>query len=116
MTLGLRGKGLLAGAAMVASLSNPAAAYYHFTRYLRTTTPVQAIPEKFDVNALPNRTLTFYVSENGPTQLQPSDSFASVIGAFRQAIQVWDSVGTSDLRVAFGGLYSQNAPFNTPVA
>ena len=101
---------------MAAFLSSPAAGYYHFTHYLRTTTPVQAIPEKFDLNALPDKTLTFYVSENGPTQLLPSDSFASVIGAFRQAIQVWDSVGTSDLRVAFGGLYNPGASFNTPVA
>ena len=74
------------------------------------------IQEKFDLNALPNKTLTFYISDNGPSQLLPNDSFASVIGAFRQAIQVWDGVGTSDLRVAFGGLYNQNAPFNTPVA
>jgi uncharacterized protein (TIGR03437 family) len=113
MTLA-RGK-TLAGAAMVAFLSSPATAYYHFTHYIRTTAPVQAIQEKFDLNALPNKTLTFYVSDNGPTQLQPGDSLASVIGAFRQAIQTWDSVSTSDLRVAFGGLYNQNAPFNTPV-
>jgi hypothetical protein len=115
MTLRARGN-ILAGAAFAAFLSSPAAAYYHFTHYLRTTAPVQAIQEKFDLNALPNKTLTFYVSDNGPTQLQPGDSFASVIGAFRQAIQTWDSVGTSDLRLAFGGLYNQSAPFNTPVA
>jgi uncharacterized protein (TIGR03437 family) len=110
------GKGLLVGVALAVFLSSPAAAYYHFTHYLRTSTPVQAIPEKFDLNALPNKTLTFYVSDNGPAQLLPSDSFASVIGAFRQAIQVWDGVSTSDLRLAFGGLYNQSAAFNTPVA
>src|SRR5579871_564163 len=111
-----RGKGLLAGIALAASLSSPAAAYYHFTHYLRTSTPIQAIQEKFDLNALPNKTLTFYISDNGPAQLLPGDSLASVIGAFRQAIAVWDGVGTSDLRLAFGGLYNQSAAFNTPVA
>src|SRR5438105_1972860 len=110
------GKGILAGAAMAALLSTPAAAYYHFTHYTRTSAPFVPIQEKFDLNALPNKTLTFYVSDNGPTQLLPNDSFASVIGAFRQAIQIWDGVGTSDLRVAFGGLYNQSATFNTPVA
>src|SRR5690348_7368200 len=109
MIFGARGKSLLAGTAMAAFLSSPAAAYYHFTHYLRTTTPVQAIQEKFDLNSLPNKTLTFYISDNGPSQLQPSDSFASVIGAYRQAIQVWDSVSTSDLRVAFGGLFNSSA-------
>ena len=39
-----------------------------------------------------------------------------MIGAFRQAIPAWDGVGTSDLRLAFGGFYNQSAPFNTPVA
>src|SRR5437868_14703661 len=107
MSLGARGRGVVARAAMAALLSTPAAAYYHFTHYTRTTAPFLPIQEKFDLNALPNKTLTFYVSDNGPTQLLPNDSFASLIGAFRQAIQVWDSVGTSDLRLAFGGLYHQ---------
>jgi len=112
----LVGRGnVLAGVAIAALLSSPAAAYYHFTHYTRITSPVQAIPEKFDLNALPNKTLTFFMSDNGPTQLQAGDSLASVVGAFRQAIQVWDSVGTSDLRVAFGGFYNQSASFNTPV-
>lgn len=92
-------------------LAMPAAAYYHFIRFDPALRPVQT---KFDLNALPNKTLSFYVSDNGPTQLLPNDSFASILGAFRQAIQVWDGVATSDLRLAFGGLYNSNSPSNTP--
>src|SRR6476661_10372355 len=92
-------------------LAAPLAGYYHFIRYDAAGRPVQS---KFDLNSLPNKTLTFYVSDNGPTQLLPNDSFASVLGAFRQAIQAWDAVGTSDLRLSFGGLYSANAASNTP--
>src|SRR5690242_10164267 len=116
MSVGACAKGMVVGLAMAAFLSTPAAAYYHFTHYTRTSAPFLPIQEKFDLNALPNKTLTFYVSDNGPTQLLPNDTFTSIIGAFRQAIQVWDGVGTSDLRLAFGGLYNQSASFNTPVA
>ena len=98
-------------AAMAVLLSTPLAAYYHFIRYDAASRPIQS---KFDLNALPNKTLTFYVSDNGPTQLAANDSFASVLGAFRQAIQAWDGVATSDLRLAFGGLYSAGAASNTP--
>src|ERR1051326_7440194 len=98
-------------AAIAALLATPLGAYYHFIRYDAASRPVQS---KFDLNALPNKTLTFYVSDNGPTQLLPNDSFASVLGAFRQAIQAWDGVPTSDLRLAFGGLYNAAAASNTP--
>jgi len=98
-------------AAMAVLLATPLAAYYHFTRFDAGSRAVQS---RFDLNALPNKTLTFYVSDNGPTQLLPNDSFASVLGAFRQAIQAWDGVASSDLRLAFGGLYSAGAASNTP--
>src|SRR6478672_5027590 len=114
MSLRACGKGIMAGLALAAFLSTPAAAYYHFTHYTRTSAPFLPIQEKFDLNTLPNKTLTFYVSDNGPTQLLPNDSFASILGAFRQAIQAWDGVATSDLRLTFGGLYSPGAASNTP--
>src|SRR5579864_1316420 len=106
--------GILAGAAIAAALSGPAAAYYHFTYYTRPSAPFSPIPAKFDLNALPNKTLTFYVSDNGPTRLANNDSLPSVLGVFQQAIAAWNSVATSDLRLAFGGLYTQGAAANTP--
>jgi uncharacterized protein (TIGR03437 family) len=108
------GKKILVIAVAAVALSTPAAAYYHFTHYTRGSAPWLPIPEKFDVNALPNKTLTFYVSDNGPTLLVANDSFASLLGTFRQAIQAWNSVGTSDLTLAFGGLYPQGSVSNTP--
>src|ERR1051325_8644433 len=98
-------------AAIAILLATPMAAYYHFTRFDALSRPVQS---KFDLNALPNKTLTFYVSDNGPTQLLPNDSFASALGPCRQAIQAWDGVPTSGLRLAFGGLYNAAAASNTP--
>ncbi|MCS7024565.1 MAG: matrixin family metalloprotease [Bryobacteraceae bacterium] len=78
--------------------------YYHFVRYLSRTAPFVAAPEKFDLNALPNRTLNFYVSEVGPTGYVAGDSFASVVSQIRQAAKVWTDVPTSDLQLNFGGL------------
>src|SRR6185369_5955860 len=99
-------------AAWVASLT-PATAYYHYNHLLPNGTVIQ---EKFDLNALPNRTLTFFVTVADPDSLQFSgnDSFASIVSQVRQATQAWNAVDTSDLRVAFGGLISQPVNQSTP--
>ena len=100
--------------ALAAATLTPSAAYYHYTHYLNRTSPYQPILEKFDLSALPNKTVTFYVSDNGPTSFSGNDSFASVLNQIRQAAQVWNSVETSDLRVAFGGLDTSGTPQSTP--
>src|SRR3954452_14364277 len=81
-------------------------AYYFWTHYRLSNAPYNPVPEKYDLNALPNKTVTFYVTDSGPAVYAANDSFASVISQIRQAAQAWNSVGTSDLRVAFGGMYS----------
>ncbi len=103
--------------ALVASallLCTPAFGYYHFTHYLSRTAPYFPIPEKFDLNLLPGKTVSFYVSDSGPVAFSGSDSFPSLISQIRQATQVWNSVDTSDLRVGFGGLAGSTPPQNTP--
>ncbi|MFN7993790.1 MAG: matrixin family metalloprotease [Bryobacteraceae bacterium] len=92
----------------------PSAAYYHYIRYTNAGSPYAAIYEKFDLSALPNKTVTFFVSDSGPTQYSTNDSFASVLGQVREATLVWNRVPTSDLRVAFGGLETTGTPQNTP--
>src|SRR6185436_15441071 len=86
-------------AAFAALSSIPASAYYFFTYYL----PSGIAPAKFDLSALPNKTVSFFVSESGPTAFKANDNFSSVVAQIRQATQVWNGVGSSDLRVAFGG-------------
>ncbi len=94
----------------LAAASVPAAAYYHYNHYL----PQGVVPEKFDLNSLPNRTVTFFVSDSSPTQYAPNDSFASVLSQVRQAAQAWNGVESSNLRVAFGGLISPGTQQRTP--
>ena len=88
----------------------PAPAYYHYIHYLNG----QNVREKFDLSALTNNTVTFFVSEAGPDVYNQTDSFNSVIAQIAQATQIWNGVGTSNLRVAFGGLENGSTLQNTP--
>ena len=56
--------------------------------------------------------MTFLVSESGPTVYSNSDTWNSVLAAIQQATQVWNGVGSSALRVAFGGLENASTPQN----
>ncbi len=47
--------------------------------------PYNPVPEKYDLTALPNKTVTFYVTDTGPSIYSGNDSFASVISQIRQA-------------------------------
>ncbi len=89
-------------------------AYYFWTHYTLRSSPYNPVPEKFDLTVLPNQTVTFYVTDSGPSFYTGNDSFASVISQIRQAAQAWNSVSSSSLRVAFGGLFSAGTPQNTP--
>ncbi len=91
-----------------------APAYYHFVRYQSQSAPFIPVYDRFDLNALPNKTVPFLISENGPGQLAPGDTTAAVISQIRAAARVWNSVDTADIKVAFGGFYSPDTQMNTP--
>jgi hypothetical protein len=98
----------LAATALLAAA--PANAYYYFVHYLASGNA----PEKFDLAALPSKTVTFLVSENVPAVYGGTDSLNSVLGQIEQAAAIWNGVATSDLRVAFGGFENGNTPQNAP--
>jgi len=100
----------LALVALVAGLPASAPGYYHFIQYLNGL----SVPEKFDLTALPSQTVTFYVSEDGPTIYSQNDTFNSVLSQIRQATGVWNGVASSALRVAFGGMENTATPQNVP--
>jgi uncharacterized protein (TIGR03437 family) len=106
-----RGLVLLCGAF---ALALPSQAYYHYIHFNGRNYGAP-LYEKFDISALPYKTVTFSVSDQGPASFAPNDSFGSVLIQVRQALSVWNDVGTSDLRVAFGGLKAAGQPVsNTP--
>ncbi len=91
-----------------------APAYYHFLHYRSLTAPFGPMPEKFDLSALPSKTVLFYVAETGPEKLAEGDSFTAVLSHLRRAGRVWDDISTSDLRVGFGGLFTPGMPQARP--
>ncbi len=105
--------GALAVAALIAGVA-PSPAYYHYVHYLNSSSPYTVVFEKFDLTALPDKTVTFFVSDAGPASYTQNDSFPSVLQQIRNATQVWNAVPTSDLRVAFGGLQVAGTPQSVP--
>jgi uncharacterized protein (TIGR03437 family) len=103
---------ILAGISIMA-LVVPADAYYQYVHYQASplNTPVY---EKFDLSALPNNTVSFLVLDSGPSSYGANDDFSSVISQVQQAVQAWNGVSSSALRVAFGGLESASQTGNGP--
>jgi len=101
-------------AAMMACLAAAASAYYPFVHYQSRVGPFVPIPEKFDLAALPNKTLHVQVTDVGPARLAPGDSSTSVVSQIRMAAKAWNDIETSDLRVAFGGLFTPGTPQTAP--
>jgi len=96
--------------AVWAACLSPLSAYYHYVQYLTRGAPYTLAQDKFDLTALPNKTVTFFVSDSGPSSYPQNDSFSSVLSQVRQAIQTWNAVDSSDLRIAFGGLSNSSTP------
>lgn len=106
-----RGGAGLSLCVVLALAALPAQAYFHFLHY---GTAGQILPEKYNLLQLPSKTVTFYVSDAGPTAYVPNDSFPSAVNQIKQATAIWNGVTTSDLRVAFGGLFTIGTADNSP--
>jgi len=92
------------------TFGTPVFAYYHYVHYLTRSAPYSLAQEKFDLSALPAKTVTFFVADSGPNTYPQNDSFSSVLSQVRQAVNTWNGVSSSDLRVAFGGLNAPGTP------
>ncbi|HYP07645.1 MAG TPA: matrixin family metalloprotease [Bryobacteraceae bacterium] len=89
-------------------------ASYHFIHFNSRTAPWQGIPEKFDVNVLPAKTLPYFITDQSGVQLHPNDTYTGFISQIRAAAKTWSDVESSDLRLAFGGFAAPNAPQSGP--
>ena len=93
--------------------SGSASAYYYYVHF-PTPNSTTAVVEKFDLSALTNNSVPFFISDQGPTALAPGDTFQAVIGEVRTAASVWNAVSTSVLRLTYGGMSGANATRNSP--
>ncbi len=101
-------KRMLACLLTVATL---ALAHYPFVTYNTRTGAFVPLPRKFDLSAIPGRTVQFFIADTTP-QLLPGDSLVSLHSQIRLAAKVWNDVDTSDLRLAFGGMRSAVSPIS----
>ncbi|MBK9165875.1 MAG: matrixin family metalloprotease [Bryobacterales bacterium] len=92
---------------------SPALPYGHFVEYSTRTAPFRAIPQKYNVGALPDRSLPVFVAESAVSTM-PRESLASVLNLVRDGVNVWDRVPSSALRVTFGGLRQSGLPAASP--
>jgi hypothetical protein len=94
--------------------TSTASGYYYYVHFNGRSAPFIPIVEKFDLNALVNKTVPVLVSDQAPSLLAPGDSYQAILSEIRSAISVWNGVQTSDLRMAYAGLVSSGASYNSP--
>ncbi len=103
-TLAIRLIGIAAAVAMFAS---SASAYYFYVHYSSLNGPF--VYEKWDLTALQNNTVNFYISDTGPAAMAPGDTFQAIVSEIRTAALEWNKVNTSAIKFAYGGLYTASA-------
>lgn len=105
---------LLRMSALALLVAATGSAYYHFVHYARVDGAYVAMPERFDLSVLPDRTVNVYVSATGPEKFASGDSFDALLGQLRFAVRAWNGAPGSDLRVGFGGLFTPGTAQNRP--
>lgn len=98
-----RWPGALLMAGFTLCLAANAWAHYPFLRYLNDSPPYQSAPAKFDLEALPDAIVPYYIVRPLPA-LAPGQKSESLVAQIRQAAEVWNAVRTSRLRLRFGGI------------
>ncbi|MEO8100628.1 MAG: matrixin family metalloprotease [Acidobacteriota bacterium] len=89
--------------AALTCLASVAPAYYHWVFFTGRDAPFQANRMKFDVAALPDQTVLYFISKQGPAKMVEGDNFTALVSQIQRAADSWN-VGGSALRVKFGGL------------
>ena len=92
---------LVLAAAMV-SLSSVASAYYHWTFFTQRSGPFQTMRLRFDLGALPDSTISFFIAQQGPGKMVDGDNFPALVSQIRRAGETWNVPGSA-LKVKFGG-------------
>jgi len=98
----------------VGAMCASASAYYYYEAYPSASAPFTPMVDKFDLTALNNNTVLYFVSDQGPSTLAQGDSYQAVLGEVRAAADVWNSVSSSQLRLAYGGVYHSGASEQSP--
>jgi len=96
------------------SLAASASAYYFYVSFNTSSGPYNPIVKKFNLNALNNNTVPYFISNQGPVNTVQGDSFQGIVSEIRAAADVWNSVGTSQIRLGYGGLFTAGTTETAP--
>jgi matrixin len=107
-------KRILTLAVLMTALSSFASAYYYWLFFDGNLPPFTPVRAHFDLNALKDNTVQYFISDQGPGALMPADTTTAVYSQVHQAARVWNGVGSSALRLRFGGISTVGAPQATP--
>ncbi|HEV2199349.1 MAG TPA: matrixin family metalloprotease [Bryobacteraceae bacterium] len=102
---------LIALAAGIAAMSSAAWAYSH---WIFLPTPSAPVSGRFDLTALTDNTVNYFISDVAPAALMPGDSMTAIYSQIHHAAEVWNGVPTSSLRLHFGGVAPTGAPQTAP--
>ncbi len=91
-----------------------ASGYAHFARFLTRNAPFEPVLARFDIRSTPGKRIPYFIERAGPSQLAEGDSRTALFSQIQAAAEVWNTVETSELRVAFGGLVEPGAPMAGP--
>src|ERR1700694_2969501 len=94
----------------LAAMSPPASAYYYWMFFASGTGPYTPLAAHYDLNALKDNTVQYFISEQAPGPLMPGDNASAIYSEIRQAAAVWNDVGSSALRLHFGGTRKMDTP------
>jgi len=101
-------------AVAIAVLSPIASAYYYWIFFAGDSGPFTPIPARFDLSSLPNQTIPYLISSQGPVAMMPGDTFNALISQIQAAANVWNGVPTSAARLNFAGMSPMTQPDATP--
>ncbi len=101
-------------AAMFLLASMPVSAYYPFLHWRTQDGQKVAMPERFDLKALPGETIPVVVSRSGEPQLAAGDTWEALRSQVRLALARWSAVPNSTLRLVDAGDVPASMEWDSP--
>lgn len=107
------GRALLFAMALTA-MSPLVSAYYYYVFFASSAGPYAPLAAHFDLNAIKDNTVQYFISDQAPAPLMPGDNLTAIYSQIRQAAEVWNGVASSSLRLHFGGTRNMATPQTVP--
>ena len=95
-------------------VSPMASAYYYYVFFASGTGPYAPLAAHYDLNAIKDNTVQYFISDVPPGPVMPGDNLTAIYSEIRQAAEVWSGVGSSALRLHFGGTRNMTTPQTVP--